>query len=112
MSLARAANDEPTIEVVDDIRCAPIQLRANGRHVGGGEGGNHETAQCRRKNRRIHQGLNVTSSLFCVARTQMRIEHKRSQRGKDPWPRPQRVMSQVEPKRCEYTVSFILRRKD
>ena len=43
---ARVASrlDEPLVEIVDEIRSAPVEVRANCRHVRGSEAGHHHAA--------------------------------------------------------------------
>ena len=75
VALAAIAHREAAIEIIDDIRRTPVQLRADGGHVGGRECREHETAQVRREDIRIHQRPNVARLLI----NQFRVKHERSE---------------------------------
>ena len=71
MPLAAIARDEAAVEIIDDIRSAPVQLRAYRRHVRGGKRRQHEATQIGRKYIRIEQRHDV-ARLFV---NQIRVEN-------------------------------------
>ena len=52
MSLSGVPDQEAPVEVVDEVGRAPVELRADGGHVGRGEGRQHQAAQAGRQMRR------------------------------------------------------------
>src|SRR5205814_1182676 len=49
MLFGAAFDEEAAIEIVDEVRSAPIELGANSGHEGGEKRGDHEAAESRRK---------------------------------------------------------------
>src|SRR5690349_9414546 len=108
MPFASLAYEEAAVEVVDDVRRSPVELRGDRRHVGGGKPGDDETAEIPGKDLLIHEDANVTRfGIF-----QVRVENDRGERCEDPWPGTEGVVSDVEPESGEHAVAFVLRRKD
>src|SRR5690349_21612899 len=108
MSIPRITFYKATIEIVDDVRRAPVELRSDRRHVCGRECRQHKTTQVCRKHIRIEQGLDVTGFLV----DKIGVKNQRRERRQDPWPRAQSVVSDIEPECCEQSMTLVLRRED
>lgn len=107
------ANQETAIEIVDKIRCAPVELRANGRHEGGKEGRDHQAAQRGRKKIAQHHdvsllGIGGEIGAWLHA-TVGRVEREGDKCSNDPRPRTERVMRDVEPDGGAERVLFVFR---
>ncbi len=103
MPLGFGLLQEAAVEIVDQIARAPVELRGDGGHVGGGEGGDHQAAQRGRKVGDHHAdvaGLRVGEA---------GEENQRRQRDQHPRPRAHGVMRDVEPQRREQRILFVLR---
>ncbi len=108
--LSRSSVEEPLVEIVDQIGRAPVELRADGGHIGRREAGHHEAAP--RSGQEIHERLHV-SGLVIVGRADSGgIEQDRAKSGDDPRPWPDRVVRDVEEESRQNTVSFCFRGKD
>ena len=94
-------NQESAIEIVDKIRCAPIELRANGRHEGGEEGRDHQAAQRGGKKIAQHHDvplLRIGGEIGAWLHAAVgRVEREGDKCRNDPRPRPECVMGDVEP---------------
>src|ERR1700694_4311839 len=99
MLLGSVPLQEAFVEIVDEVGCAPIELRPDGRHVGRCETPHHEAAPWRRQ--QINERLYVCRFVIVGRANSGRIEEYRAKSGDDPGPRPDRVMRDVEETRGE-----------
>ncbi len=102
--------DEALVEVVDQVRRAPVELRAHRGHVRRGEAGQHHTAPWRAKE--IDERLDVGRFVVVRRADAVRIEEHGAKAGDDPRPRSDCVVRDVEEQSRQHTVTFGLRRED
>ena len=106
MALVAIPHQEPAIDVIQQVRSAQIDLRANGRHVGSSESGQHQSAQARWQV--VNHDLHVSALGVC----RMRNQRYCYQRRQNPWPRTQRVVGHVKPQRRSQRMPFIFGAED
>src|SRR5438876_8806364 len=93
MLFGAVLDEEAAVEIVDEVRGAPVELGADSGHERGEKSGDHQAAQSGRK--KITQDHDVALLVICgegfVGReaAMRRIERKRDERGDDPGPGPQ-----------------------
>ena len=104
MPLVTIGSHKPPIEVVDDVRGAPIELGGDGRHVGRKERGPQHASPSGREKVAHHHHVPG----FLVR--QPGIQHQRRQPDDDPGPWAEAVVRDREPERREERVALIARR--
>src|SRR5205807_7989427 len=104
-------DEEAAIEIVDEVRGAPIELGADSGHEGGEKGGDHEAAESGRK--KIAKDHDVALLVICgegfagCEAAVRRIERKGDESSDDPWPGAQSVVRDVEPESCAEGIFFV-----
>src|SRR5256885_8638162 len=104
-------DEEAAIEIVDEVRGAPIELGADSGHEGGEKGGDHEAAESGRK--KIAKDHDVALLVICgegfagCEAAVRRIERKGDESSDDPWPGAQSVVRDVEPESCAERIFFV-----
>ena len=106
MPLGGIAPQEAAIEIGNQIRRAPVQLRRDGRHERRQESRHRDAAILMRQMRVQHHHVSGLGML------QPRIEDDDRQPGDDPRPRTNRVMRDVEPQHRQQSLLLITRAED
>jgi len=109
-------DEEAAVEVIDEIRSAPIELRADGGHEGSEKRGDHEATERGRK--KIAEDHNV--ALFVIVSEGFAgreaavggIQRQGDEGGDDPGPGTKRVVRDVEPERGAERIFFVFGAED
>ena len=118
LALRRARANETLIEIVDEIRRAPVKMRLDRRAISRENARDHEAGKARRQEDE-HRGIGDVvadqprrdgrkAQLDVVQR---RIDDRRSKRDDDPRPRPQRVVHHLKSKGAKERVGLGARRE-
>src|SRR5438046_10043444 len=85
------------VEIRDEIRGAPIELRRDGRHEGCEESRDSKPAQRSRKMLREYQHVSVFWMTSGSRTVQIWVQNDRDQPNENPGPWTQRVVRDIEP---------------
>src|SRR5689334_8248448 len=94
--LSRRLADEATVEIVDEVRRTPVELRRDSGHVCCGESRHHEAAP--RSWQKIDEGLDVRGLVIALTihHYAVRVQNDGREAGDDPGPRANGVVGDLE----------------
>src|SRR4051794_23123888 len=99
----RIAADESPIKIVYEVRCAPVEMREDGRGARGDEAADHQSQkpvrqerQHRRKGDIVPEQPRLQIRKRRLNIRQLRIDDERAQRDENPWPWTEDVVCDVE----------------
>ena len=104
MFFIRCRLHEALVEVVDNVRCPPVKLRCDGRHVGGKERRHQHSFETNGK--MISHRVDVAEPF--LGRREIWIQHEGSKTDDNPGPGPQAVVSDGEPEGGKEGVFLVL----
>ena len=111
MLLGLPSVDEAAVEIVHQVRRAPVEMRQDGGRIGGDQSAHHQADPAggqefehRRKGDVVADQVRIEMRESLLDVGQLRIDDERSEADQNPRPRAQHVMRQVEEQRAAQRV--------
>ena len=120
VTLVGVGANEAAIEIVDEIRRAPVEMRRDRRHIRGEQARDHQAEDAVRQERQHRRVGGVVADQAAIEIREARARCRRAcgntsiddERDDDPRPRAQRVVSDVEEQRAAERIALALRGED
>src|ERR1700734_53303 len=106
MLLGGIADQEAAVEIFNEIRSAPVELRSDGAHERSEKSGEDDAAP------HVRHVIVDDHHVASFGMSEARIQNDSGESGENPGPRAQRVMRDVKPKNGEEAVALITRAED